>query len=209
MTESQARILAGALHDEYPKLALKRGGQWRPKAATWVKYLMVLDHETTNAVVGDYISGATAIPRNNEKPQLADIRSEVRTRLATKRQHESFQNARARPIRLKQFRHGDYVVLDPPRVPHWPTELPGGRVEKSAQVDIVRDIPMHISNCMGMVDGYHLMCYVVTNPADLKHITLMNDEQREAWVREMRRLEAAGQFSKFKRPWLEEVRTCL
>ncbi len=136
------------------------------------------------------------MPRNKEKPAFKDVRFEVRKRLAARPSVEVFCDAASRPVRLRGFKDGDYVRLDPPRFPPWENCLPGGRVEKTESLDSIIDIPLAVtwSGC-----SYHLAgCSV--KPQDLRHIHLMNDTQREAWIRQMERLQAQGEFSKFRRP---------
>ena len=109
---------------------------------------------------------------------------------------DSFHDAqRAKPIRLTDFDDGDYVVLERPFLPA--DMLPGGRIAKADYCDTIAEVPLHITNSMGLPDGYHLMSLNVTNPASLEHIHRMNDEQRENWIAEMDRLEHDGKLSQF------------
>ena len=198
MTKEQALTLMGVIHGHWPMLGLQRKGEWNEKANDWIKYLQPLDYEAAGAVIRDYFCGLLVFVAREHGPSFASIAQEVRRRTGA-RQPESSHEACAEFVRLKDFKDGDYVGLNPPHFPCTDSEiLPGGRVEKRDAGDLISDIPMKVDwvDCK----GYHLMSYAVTDPADLKHIKLMNDTQREAWIRHMEKLDAQGQFIKFSKP---------
>ena len=199
MTKAEAFTLMESIHGHWPTLSLKKSNEWnREVSATWSQYLQELDYTVTCEVVRDFFLGDEPMPRNTQKPAFKDIRYEVRRRLATRDRSDGFEAACPGPVRLKAYKDGDYVVLNPPHFPPFKNCLPGGRVDKTGVNDCISDIPYPVNwiDCK----GYHLMSCIITDPAELKYIHLMNDSQREAWIRQMERLEADKQFSKFRKP---------
>ena len=116
-----------------------------------------------------------------------------------------------RSIRLPMFEDGDYVVLNPPNFPPWANALPGGRVRKQAHGDWIEDIPLRVEweNHLGPgrpFIGYHLMSCPITDAAELQHVILMSDQQRENWILGMDALVRDGQLSKFSKPRAHSVK---
>lgn len=192
MTKKEARDIIAAWHEARPKDDLLKqddDGVWALSAdGKWAeKRLMPYTYQSAET--------ASAEVRFTKRfPQFGMI-----FLLAEKEvtQVDSFQKASPKPIRLNGFKDGDYVTLNPPHFPPSEKMLPGGRIEKTETGDWIADIPLAVSwrDCR-----YHLMSWSVTNPADLRHVKLMSDSQREGWIKEMDRLQAAGEFSKFRSP---------
>lgn len=195
MTKEDAKSLMLKVHGHFPTLGVITNPD---VGQLWGRELMKLNFGTTDEVIEDFAAGRTKLPGRGEAPALRDICREVRRRMSPKPQAPPPPEPDA-PLRLDAFEDGDYVVVDPAFPGLWGESLPGGRIDKTETVDLIAEIPFRIDHSMGLTDGYHLMATHVTNPADLEHIHLMNDEQRENWIKEMDRLESDGQLSQFSK----------
>lgn len=199
MDDAQVDELLGKIQGTWSKLSLRpkwAKGKWNPDIEPmWRAGMRRLDYVVTKAVVEDYFAEVLK-PRSQKGPSFGEIAFEVRRRRGVRTPVEMVTKDH-RPIRLPMFQDGDYVFLTSPFLPA--KHLPGGRVRKQEHGDCIEEIPLYLTNAMGMEDGYHLLSRNVTNPVHLQCIYLMNETQRANWIAEMDHLEREGRLSKFSK----------